>query len=164
MEDAAHLEWESFKFAFMDTFFTLETSEKKFLEFMILVQRNMSLKECFLRFTQLSKYVSSIVAKYMVRMIKLILGVFELVLKECHKNMFLHDMYISRLIVHAQHIEKEKHKKRSRVIKKSRMGDGNISHSRCTGYGIPRYKQRFSSKGSSSAPKFNKERVCNPKP
>uniref|UniRef100_A0A0V0HP02 Putative ovule protein n=1 Tax=Solanum chacoense TaxID=4108 RepID=A0A0V0HP02_SOLCH len=76
-----------------------------------------------------------------------------------------HDMDISRLMMHAQQIEEEKHKEKSGEAKKARTGDGDFSHSRSDGYGRSKFRKRFSSQGSSNAPpKFNKYRVPNPKP
>uniref|UniRef100_M1D9Z3 Gag-pol polyprotein n=1 Tax=Solanum tuberosum TaxID=4113 RepID=M1D9Z3_SOLTU len=88
-----------------------------------------------------------------------------MVVKECHTAMHIHDMDISRLMVHAQHIEEEKVKKRSREAKRAKTGDGYFSHLRSDGHGRSRFRQRFFGQGSSNAPsKFNKNRVSNPKP
>ncbi|WMV14113.1 hypothetical protein MTR67_007498 [Solanum verrucosum] len=54
---------------------------------------------------------------------------------------------------------------RSRETKKARIGDGNFSHSRSDGHGHSKFRQRFFYQDSSNAPpKFNKDRVSNPKP
>ncbi|XP_049369906.1 uncharacterized protein LOC125834798 [Solanum verrucosum] len=82
-----------------------------------------------------------------------------MVVKECHTAMLIHDMDISRLMVHAQHIEEEKVKKRSREAKRAKIGDGYFSHLRSDGHGCSRFRQRFFGQGSSNAPsKFNKNR------
>ncbi|WMV19774.1 hypothetical protein MTR67_013159 [Solanum verrucosum] len=44
------------------------------------------------------------------------------------------------------------------------MEDDNSSHVRSDGHGHPRNRQRFSRQGSSKAPKYNEDRVYNPKP
>lgn len=44
-------------------------------------------------------------------------------------------MYISRLMVHVQPIEKGKLKERSRETKKAMARDGDFSHSRFDGHG-----------------------------
>ncbi|WMV30381.1 hypothetical protein MTR67_023766 [Solanum verrucosum] len=59
----------------------------------------------------------------------------------------------------------EKLRKRSRETKKARKGDANILHSRSDGHCCSIFWQSFSGQGSSnSPPKFNKDRVSNPKP
>ncbi|XP_049357062.1 uncharacterized protein LOC125821721 [Solanum verrucosum] len=107
---------------------------------------------------------SNMVADFRVRMNKFILDVSELVVKECCMAMLFHGIDIARLMIHAQQIEEEKLKERSRETKRSRIGDGNFSHARSDGHGRPRYRQRFSGQGSSNSPKFHKKRVSNPKP
>ncbi|XP_049369329.1 uncharacterized protein LOC125834201 [Solanum verrucosum] len=50
-------------------------------------------------------------------------------------------------------------------LKRLRMHDGNSSHPKFGGRGRSRFQQRFSRKGFSKAPpRFNNERVSNPKP
>ena len=48
--------WGAFKMTFLDSFFHLELRERKMQEFINLCQRNVSVKEYSLKFTQLSKY------------------------------------------------------------------------------------------------------------
>ncbi|XP_049374796.1 uncharacterized protein LOC125839851 [Solanum verrucosum] len=79
----------------------------------------------------------------------LISRVSDFVVKEFYTAILVHDKDISRLMVHAQQIEKEKLKERSRENKRPRNGDANFSHTRSDGHGRPR---------------FNKEKVSNPKP
>ncbi|KAH0765218.1 hypothetical protein KY285_001089 [Solanum tuberosum] len=96
---------------------------------------------------------------------KCFLGVVELVVKECRTTMLIHDMDISHLMVNAQQIEEDKLKEKSREAKRAKTGDGKFSHARSDGQGRPRFRQRFSGQGFSNAPpKFNKDRVSNPKP
>ncbi|XP_049363665.1 uncharacterized protein LOC125828397 [Solanum verrucosum] len=125
---AGPIEWEMFKFAFLDRFFPFEMRQTKVLEFISLCQRSMSVKEYALKFTQLSKYAPTMVANSRVRM-------------------------------------KEKLKEKSREVKRAKNDDGDFSHARSGGQGRPKSRQGFSCQGSSNAsPKFNNDRVSNPKP
>ncbi|WMV18941.1 hypothetical protein MTR67_012326 [Solanum verrucosum] len=69
-------------------------------------------------------------------------------------------------MVHAQQIEEEKLKERSREAKKARTGDGDFSCLRSNGHGRSKFPQSFFGQGSINAldPKFNKDRVSNPMP
>ncbi|WMV55186.1 hypothetical protein MTR67_048571 [Solanum verrucosum] len=104
--------------------------EAKVLQFIKLKQGNMSVKEYVFRFTQLSRYASSIVTNFWARMSRFISGVSELVVKECRTTMLVYEMDISRIMVHAQQIVEEKLKERSRETKRAKIGDGNFSHAR----------------------------------
>ncbi|WMV33218.1 hypothetical protein MTR67_026603 [Solanum verrucosum] len=53
-------------------------------------------------------------------------GNIKMVVKECHIAMLINDMDISHLMVHAQKIEDEKLKKRSREVKKARASDSDF--------------------------------------
>uniref|UniRef100_M1DGP0 Gag-pol polyprotein n=1 Tax=Solanum tuberosum TaxID=4113 RepID=M1DGP0_SOLTU len=97
------------------------------------------------------------------KMSKFVSDVSKMVVEECRTTMLVNDMDISRLMVHAQQIEEEKLKGRSREAKRAKTGDDNFSRS--NGHGRSMFRQRFSSQGSSNAPsKFNKDRMSNPKP
>uniref|UniRef100_M1DBI2 Gag-pol polyprotein n=1 Tax=Solanum tuberosum TaxID=4113 RepID=M1DBI2_SOLTU len=66
--------------------------------------------------------------------------------------------------VRVSKFQNEKLKGRSREKNRSRIEDDNSSHARFDGHGHPRFQQKISGKVSSKAPpRFNKERVFNPK-
>ena len=77
------LDWDKFNGAFLDHFFPLEIGKEKVLDFTNPWQRNMSVKEYYLKFTQLAKYASTIFVESRERMGKLMLGISKFVLKEC---------------------------------------------------------------------------------
>ncbi|XP_049391320.1 uncharacterized protein LOC125855617 [Solanum stenotomum] len=68
-------------------------------------------------------------------------------------------------MVHAQQIEEEKLKERSKRLKRTKIDDGNSFYPRSGGRGLSRFRQRFPGQGSSNAPpRSNNEMVSNPKP
>uniref|UniRef100_M1DI19 Gag-pol polyprotein n=1 Tax=Solanum tuberosum TaxID=4113 RepID=M1DI19_SOLTU len=77
-------------------------------------------------------------------MSKFVSEVSDMVVKECHTAILVHDMDISWLMVHAQKIEEENFKGRSREAKIARVDDGNYSHSRSGRRGRSRFRQKFS--------------------
>ncbi|XP_049374797.1 uncharacterized protein LOC125839853 [Solanum verrucosum] len=119
----------------------------------------MSVREYDLKFNQLSKYAPTMVVDSRAMKSTFVSGMSEMVVKEFRIAMLIHDMDISRLMVHAQQIEKDKLKENSREVKRAKTCDGNFSHARFDGQGHPEFQQRFFDQGSSNAPlKFNKDR------
>lgn len=98
-------------------------------------QGSISVGKYSLKFTLLSKYLLSIVANSRDRMSKLVLSVFEMVVKECRTDMLINYMFIYHPMVYAQQIEVEKN---SREEKKAKTGDGNFSIAKSDGQGHPR--------------------------
>ncbi|WMV19102.1 hypothetical protein MTR67_012487 [Solanum verrucosum] len=158
------IEWEVFRSVFLDTFFPLEMREAKVHEFLNLRQGSMRVKEYALKFTQFSKYTQSLVSDPRTRMSKFMSGISDLVVKECRMAMLIIDMDIYHIMTYCHQIEEGKLKGRSIEKKRSRMEDDNSSHVRLDGHGHPRNQQRFFEQSSSKAPKYNEDRVSNPKP
>lgn len=71
------------------------------LEFINLHQLNMSVNEYALKFTQLSKYVPTIVVDSRTRMSKFVSSVSKMVVKECRTAMFIKDVDRSWLMTYA---------------------------------------------------------------
>uniref|UniRef100_M1DNB1 Retrotransposon gag protein n=1 Tax=Solanum tuberosum TaxID=4113 RepID=M1DNB1_SOLTU len=92
------------------------------------------------------------------------MGVSDLVEKECRTTMLVGDMDISRLMVFAQQMEESKLNEESfREKKMSRMDDDKSFDDESDGHGRPRFRQKFPWQGPSSTPKFHQKRVNNPK-
>ncbi|WMV18905.1 hypothetical protein MTR67_012290, partial [Solanum verrucosum] len=60
------------------------------------------------------------------RMSKFVSGVSKIVVKECRTTMLINEIYISRLMVHAQQIEEDELKERSREAKRAKTGDSDF--------------------------------------
>ncbi|WMV50612.1 hypothetical protein MTR67_043997 [Solanum verrucosum] len=116
-------------------FFPLETWESKVPTLISLRQGNMSVKEYSLKFTQLSKYVSAMVTDSRARMSKFFPDIFEIVVKECRIAMLINEIDIFRLMIHAQQIEEENLKEKTRQTTRARTDSGDFSHSRLGGNG-----------------------------
>ena len=68
----------------------------------------MSVKEYSLKFTQLSNYAPTMVADSRDTRNKFVMGVSDMVQKECCTTMVINDMDMSRIMVHSKQIFKDK--------------------------------------------------------
>ena len=62
----------------------------------------MSVKEYYLKFTQLSRYAPHVIADSRAKMSKFVSGVSSSVVKECRTIMLIKEMDLMRLMVHDQ--------------------------------------------------------------
>ncbi|KAH0636085.1 hypothetical protein KY290_036497 [Solanum tuberosum] len=118
--NAAPITWECFSETFLDRFFPIELKEARAQEFMNLRHGNMTVQEYGLKFNQLSRYATYMVADSRAQMNKFLYGVSELVKTECRNAMLLGDMNISRLMTHAQQVEGDKLREQAKETKKAR--------------------------------------------
>lgn len=65
------------------------------------------MREYALKFMMLSKYAPSLVVDSYTQISKFNLGVYDLVVKECHTAMLVKEMDISRLITYVKQIKSE---------------------------------------------------------
>ena len=86
-----------------------------------------------------------------------------LVVNECRLAMFIYNMDISRLIVHAPQIEEQKLRQVSGELKRTRVEDGNCSKTIFEIQDKPRFKKGFSNQGPSNTPRVNKGKASTPK-
>ena len=80
----------------------------------------MTVREYCLKFNQLAKYASDVVADNWASMSKFVTGVSSYVVKECRSAMLNSEMNLSRMMTHAQQIEADKIKERDRMRGKKR--------------------------------------------
>ncbi|WMV46664.1 hypothetical protein MTR67_040049 [Solanum verrucosum] len=93
----------------------------------------MSVKKYALKFTQLFKYAPTMIADQRARISKFVSGASDLVVKECLTTILVKEMDVSHFMVHAQKIEEEKLKGKTRDSKRARKDNGDFSHSRSDG-------------------------------
>ncbi|XP_055806880.1 uncharacterized protein LOC129875613 [Solanum dulcamara] len=106
------------------------------------------------------------VVDFRARMSKFVFCILEIVVKKCKTAMLIKEIDISRLMTHAQKIEKDKLKKKARDTKRERTYSDDYSHQSPNNGDHSQFQKKFSSPTASSAPvqKCNKDRLSNPKP
>lgn len=88
-KDVGLIERKEFKSTFLYQFFLLELRDAKIQEFINLLQENMHMKECTLKFTMLSRYAPFIIVDPRKNMSKFISDISSLVSKECKMAMIV---------------------------------------------------------------------------
>ena len=99
----------------------------------------MTVREYSLKFVKLSRYATYLVSNSRDEMSKFFTGFAEHIEEECREAM-LHDIMVSRLMVHVQQVEESRKRIHTRVGNKSRQADENFSRKSSTEI---RYKPRF---------------------
>ncbi|TMW94998.1 hypothetical protein EJD97_009503 [Solanum chilense] len=154
--------WKIFKKEFLDRFFPREMREAKVVEFINLRQGAMSMHDYSLKFIQLSKYAPSLVSNPRDEMSRFMMGVSNDLKEECHSAMLHDSMNISRLMVHAKHVEEAISRRKSKDSKRARDFDGSSSKNRLEIQDKHRFKKRVSSSAPTKIPKARGDKVSNP--
>lgn len=84
------------------------------------------MKEYVLKFIQLSRYSPTLVADHGAILSKFILGISEMVVKECHTTMLRNNMDVSLLMVQYQQKKDEKLKESPSEVMKCQTRDGDF--------------------------------------
>ena len=107
----------------------MEKREAKLEEFIYLHHRGMSVKEYSLKFIKMSKYALSLVSKARDEKNSYLMGVSKYLEEEYHVAMLHNNIDLSRLMVHAQHVEESRVRRSNRESKKSRYFKSGSSKS-----------------------------------
>lgn len=100
--------------AFLNNFFPQKLREAKVEEFINQKEGTMSMKEYGLKFTQLYLHALEMVQNIRARIRKCVSGVGKHVKKKCNVALLVSDMEISKLMVYARKVEKDKQKDREK--------------------------------------------------
>jgi len=100
--------WAVFESAFMGDFFPRELREANIREFLTLKPESMSVHVYSLKFTQLSRYASEMVADMRSMMSLFVAGLSRLSSNEGKVVVLIGDMDIERLMIHEQQVEEDK--------------------------------------------------------
>ena len=103
----------------------------------------MNIKEYSLKFSKLSKYASSLVSNARDEMKNFVTGMSEELEQECHAAILHDNMDLSRLMVHAHHVEDSRLRKRNREAKRAKSFESSSSKSRIDVQDNPKYRKRF---------------------
>ncbi|KAH0633127.1 hypothetical protein KY284_035913 [Solanum tuberosum] len=159
--NAAPITWGCFSETFLDRFFPIDLREARAQEFMNLRHGNMTVQEYGLKFNQLSRYATHMVADSRAQMNKFLYGVSDLVKTECRNAMLLGDKNISRLMTHAQQVEGDKLREQAKETKKARTGNYEYAQQKSGGGNRSHFQQKSSTPAPSSAsvpsPRFRKD-------
>ena len=118
------------------------------VEFINLLKGGMSVHEYSLKFTKLSKYAPSLVSDPRDEMICFVTGVSDHLQEKFHSAMLHYKMNIFRLMVHVNHVEEARARRKSRYAKRARSFDGGSSKNRLEIQDKPRFKKRVSKSSS----------------
>ena len=100
------------------------------MEFINLRQGGMSVLDYSLKFTKLSKYALSLVSDPRDEMNRFVIWVPDDLQEECNSAVLHANMNIYRLMVHAQHVEEARAKRKSRDAKRVKSFDSGSSKGR----------------------------------
>ncbi|XP_015054926.1 uncharacterized protein LOC107001365 [Solanum pennellii] len=94
-------------------------------------------------------------------MSRIVTGVLDDLQEECHSSMLHDNVNISRLIVHAKHLEEAISKRKSRDAKRAKSFDRGSSKNRIEIQDKARFRKRVYNQVSSKFPKASGDRVDN---
>ena len=99
----------------------------------------MTVREYFLKFTQLDRYAPHVVADNRAKMRKFMSGVNDSMVNKCRSAMLKNNMSLARLMTHAQQIEEQKIRTRERQNKRARSGSFSFAQPKLGGGNHPQF-------------------------